>query len=244
MARTRGEIIVLSELHHGRTDKDTLMDSLCDTALKVALIAHPFKDACSLPDDFSITEDATSVDISATDNIVHIVTARIVEADGTQNERLWLKGRQWWDTNVINPEDSMKGWPVYGLRWGTNIILDRPAISGLELRLRVTTTPTFTDDDTECSIELLDIFVEQYVTAYVFHSIGEKEAFYFWKKEALGPRFDSGIVGGSLLAAINTDKFDPAEELRAGDEFRRLDGLAVLNLNSDHPRYGETDWWK
>ncbi len=243
MARTRAEIQTLVELNTGRGDKDTLMDSLCDTALKLAVMRHPFKDATTIPDDFTITEDATSVDISGTTNIINIITARIVQASGSLNKRLWLKQRQWWDEHVINPEDNQKGWPEFALRVGTNIILDRPAESNLELRLRVSTVPTFTDDSTESPIALLDIFIEQYVTAYVFHSIEQDKAFYFWKTEALGPNYDRGRIGGSLLAAINADTFEPAEQNEMGRpaDFNR--GLAVQNLITGHPLYGETVTW-
>jgi len=243
MARTRSEIEALVELNTGRTEKDTLMHSLCDTALKLAVIKHPFKDSCSQPSDFTITEDATSIDISATTGIIRVVTARIVEADGSLNKRLWLKERQWWDEHVINPEDNQKGWPEFGFRFGTNIILDRPARSNLELRLRVSTTPTFTDGDTECPIELLDIFVEQYVTAYIFHSIEQDKSFSFWKSEALGPNYDRGRVGGSLLAAINADTFEPAQETSMGGRYISDNAIAIRNLITDHERYGETDIW-
>lgn len=243
MARTRAEIQTLVELNTGRGDKDTLMDSLCDTALKLAVMRHPFKDATTIPDDFTITEDATSVDISGTTNIINIITARIVQASGSLNKRLWLKQRQWWDEHVINPEDNQKGWPEFALRVGTNIILDRPAESNLELRLRVSTVPTFTSDATESPIALLDIFIEQYVTAYVFHSIEQDKAFYFWKNEALGPNYDRGRIGGSLLAAINADTFEPAEQNEMGRPAAFNNGTAIRNLIPGHPLYGETVSW-
>ena len=242
-ARDRDSIEALVELNTGRSDKDTLMHSLCDTALKLAVMRHPFKEATSIPDDFTITEDETSVDISATADIIQIVTARIVEADGAKNQRLWLKNRQWWDEHVINPEDNPKGWPVNGMKVGTNVILDRPAISNLELRLRVSTVPTFTTGSTVCPITLLDIFVEQYVTAHVFHSIENDKAYYFWKNEALGPDYDRGRIGGSLLAAINSDTFEAAEEVKMGRMVTPRGGVTVKNLITGHERYGETDHW-
>ena len=242
-ARDRDTIEALVELNTGRSDKDTLMHSLCDTALKLATMRHPFKDATSIPSDFTVTEDTTSVDISATSDIIQIVTARIMEADGAKNQRLWLRNRQWWDEHVINPEDNSKGWPVNGMRVGSSIILDRPAISNLELRLRVSTVPSFSAGLTVCPIALLDVFVEQYVTAYVFHSIESDRAFYFWKSEALGPDYDRGRIGGSLLAAINSDTFEAAEKLMMGRMVPLQGGITVLNLLTDHDRYGETDVW-
>lgn len=243
MARDRDTIQAIVKLNTGRTDKDTLMNYLCDNALKLATIKHPFKDTCSIPSDFTITEDETTVDISATTNIIRVLTARIVEADGSRNKRLWLKHRQWWDEHVINPEDNQKGWPEFGLKVGTNIILDRPAIDNLELRLRVSTTPSFADGSTECPIEVLDIFIEQYVTAYVFHSIQQDRAFYFWKTEALGPRYDEGKIGGSLLQAIQADIFQPAEENTMARTGYGRKGVAFLNQITGHERYGEVDVW-
>lgn len=242
-ARDRDAIEALVELNTGRSDKDTLMHSLCNTALKLAVMKHPFKDATSIPDDFDIEENETSVDISDTADIIQIVTARIVEEDGSRNERLWLKNRQWWDEHVINPEDNPKGWPGNGMRVGGSIILDRPAIDNLELRLRVSTVPTFASGDTTCPIALLDVFIEHYVTAYVFHSIGSNSAFYFWKSEALGPDYDRGRIGGSLLAAINSDTFEAAEELRMGRATTPHRGIAIENAITGHERYGETDVW-
>lgn len=242
-ARDRDAIETLVELNTGRTEKKTLMHSLCDTALKLATMKHPFKDATSIPSDFDIVEDATSVDISGTSDIIQIVTARIVEEDGAKNERFWLKNRQWWDEHVINPEDNPKGWPTWGMRVGTSIVLDRPAIDNLELRLRVSTVPAFASGSTVCPIALLDVFVEQYVTAYVFHSIESNSAFYFWKSEALGPDYDRGRVGGSLLAAINSDTFEAAEKLEMGRGVSPREGITVLNKIVGHDRYDETDTW-
>ena len=245
MARNRGDIKSLVVLNTGRADKTALMDSLCNSALKLAVSRHAFKDSLSMPADFTITEDSISVDISSITPIVHIVTARIVEADGTKNWPLVMKSRTWWDKFIVNAEDNQKGDPSFGMRWGTNVLLNRPANSGLELRLRVSTTPIFVNDDTECPIEVLDLFIERYVTAYVFMSLQETEAFFVWKRDALGPDFDRGIVGGDLLSAVNADKYDIAEEHKVEPHAGTVadNGIAVKNLITGHPRYGETDSW-
>ncbi len=243
MAKTRGELKTLVIAHTGR-NKDTLMDSLCNDALKIAVMLHAFRDSLSIPSDFAITEAATSVDISSA-SALHIVTARIVQTSGSQNKKLIIKDRQWWDRKVINPEDNQKGWPTYGLRWGDNIVLDRPANSGLSLRLRVTTVPAFADDSTECPISVLDLFVEKYVAAHVFLSMENRESYIFWKSEALGPAFDRGSIGGELLNAINSDKYDPAQELkveRASDVSSNI-GISVENQITGHGRFGEVDTW-
>jgi len=242
MSRTRLEIKALVHSHTNRT-KETLENSLCDSALKIAQSRHPFQDSQSNPEDFTIDEDATYVDVSSA-SILHIVTARIVEADGSRNAPLKMKNKTWWDKKVVNAEDNMKSWPVYGLKDGDCVRFNCPVSSGLELRLRITTVQTFTDDSTECPIKTLDIFVEKYVTAEVFLDVGNHEKYLFWRAQALGPNYDRGEVGGELLNAINADKFANAEEY----EFDRDDvlsdaGIAMRNLISGHERYGEIDYW-
>ena len=244
MARTRLQIKVLVRSHTGRT-KDTLENSLCDSALKLALLKHPFNDAISTPADFTLTEDATTLDISSV-SAFKIVTARIVEADGKINRPLTLKNRTWWDEHVVNAEDNIKGWPVYCLRTADTITFDRPIIrSGLELRLRITTEQTFTDDTTVCPIAVLDLFVEKWVTAEVFLDVGNQERHLFWKVQALGPRYEKGEIGGALRDAINFDLFEIAEELKMGDDglVRPNVGLAVQNLIPWHDRFNKIDSW-
>ncbi len=246
MARTRAEIKTLVESHTGHT-KDTLENSLCDTALKVALMQHAFKDAQSSPSDITITTDAVSVDISAISDLVNIVTARLVQADGTKNQILKFKTKTWWDEFVVNAEDNQGGWPTYGSRWGDAILLDRPAEAGIELRLRVTTIQTFTNDATVCPIALLDVFVEQFVTAGVFADLENWESSKFWNQEALGMQYKmNGKVGGQLANAINTDTIgDTALDLASkGPGYNAQGGVAIKNLNVGHEDYGNTrTWW-
>jgi len=246
MARTRSEIKTLIRLHTGRTE-EALENAGCDSALKLAISMHPFQDAISQPSDFTITEDATSVDVSASSPI-HIVTARIVEADGSRNAHLKMKNKHWWDRRILNPEDNSKGWPQYGLHFPkrTTVVLDRPANSGLELRLRIATNQVFTDDDTECPVDCLDLFVEQFATAYIFLSKKMNNQYYQWITFALGKLWlDRGIVGGTLGYAIETDSQEIAEEssFERGSQPRGFTGLGVLNQISGHSRYGEVDSW-
>lgn len=243
MALVRSEIKEMVELNVGRSN-EALENKLCNEALQVAGIAHPFCDAISVPSDFTITEDEISVDISGTTNILTVVTARIVEADGDRNTKLKMKNRTWWDTHVINPEDNMKGWPEYGLRAGSTLHIDRPAQSGLELRLRVSTKQTFAQDGTECPIALLDTFVVKYVTAQIFKQLKQFEAAREWRIEALGPYFDAkGEPGGLLLEAINTDKADIAEEMSLGPEHVSSRGIAILNDITGHGDNGNVRTW-
>ncbi len=245
MARTRGEIKTLVRSHTGRS-KEALENSLCDSALKLALQKHSFKDGISTPSDFTLTEDETSVDISSASPL-GIVTARIVEADGSRNLPLIIKGKSWWDEHVINPEDNTKGWPKFGLRIGGTMYFNGPLMSGLELRLRITTEQTFTDDDTECPIACLDLFVERYVTSEVFLDIGNEERHLHYRRAALGFKYDeSDKIGGALRDAMKDDLFEIAEDLSMevrgagpGVNF----GISILNDIDWHDRYGETDVW-
>lgn len=244
MARTRAEIKALVHMHTGRT-KESLENSMCDTALKLAIQAHPFWDSISDEVDFALTEDATSVSI-ATASPEHVITARIVETDGTRNSKLTLKNRVWWDENVLNAEDNTKGWPEFAMHIGDNVYFDRPLESGLTLRVRVSTAKTFTDDTTVCPVACLDIFVEQFVTAMVFLSLENKESYTYWRIMAVGPRFDADKVGGTLLRAINSDKFGLGEEMmveRPGAYRGAQSGLSILNQITGHPRYGLVDAW-
>lgn len=244
-AKTRGEILTLVHEHTGRT-KAALEPAFCDDALKVALMKHSFRDAQSEPTDITITEDTTEVTIVTTD-VINIITVRIVEADGSRNKILKLKTRNWWDEHVINPEDNMKGWPKYGLHWGSKIVFDRPPESGLKLRLRVTTAQIFTDDNTVCPIYVLDKFVEHYVTAQIFKSVRSWDSYAAWMRSALGPKWEtSGDPGGELLAAINADSvLDTALDIRASEPFPTgAGGVAVENVISGHDDLGNTRWWK
>lgn len=248
MARTRGEIKTLVEAHTGRT-KEELENSLCDTALKMALLRHHFKDAQSQPEDLSIAEGATSVDISGVSGLINIVTARIVEADGTRNKILPLRARTWWDLHVVNAEDNMKGWPACGMRWGSTILLNRPAKSGIALRLRVTTDQVFDDDSTPCPISTLDVFVEHYVTAHVFKSIENNQAYSSWMLSALGARYlVNGEIGGELANAIDADSLgdvalDIQTEPAGGSLSGASGGVSVKNMITGHDDLGETRWW-
>jgi len=246
MSRTRREIKTLVEGYTGRS-KEALENSLCDSALKFALMRYHFKDAQSQPSDITITEDETSVDTSGVVGMLNIITARIVEADGSRNKILKLKTRGWWDENVVNAEDNGKGWPIYGMRWGSTILLDRPAESGLELRLRVTTDQAFTDDDTECPIGVLDLFVEHYVTAHVFKHLKEWDSYESWMKTSVGLRYlIDGTVGGELANAIEADGIgDLAVEIKAEPHNDSLGGggASVENLIEGHDDYGNTRNW-
>lgn len=245
MARTRTQIKTAVDNNTGRgTEKATLIETLCDEGLKVAVVAHPFRDSRSLPADITITEDAIEIDISGTSNIVNVVSARIVQASGSSNKPLPMKDEIWWAKNVINAEDNQKGWPDVGMRRGTTVQINRPAESGLELRLVLSAEKTFANDAAACPIAILDTFLVQYVTAFVFLSVDMKEAFAYWKHMALGWKWDEGVIGGSLKHAIDNDSADIAEESVMGAPSAvRLHGTSIENLITGHSDYGSVRTW-
>ena len=245
MARTRSQIKTVVDSYTGRaTEKATIIETLCDEALRVALNHQPFFDA-SAESTIVITEDAVSLDLSATISDMHnLVNARIIETSGDKNSYLKLRGRFFWDSKVLNPEDNQKGWPVNGLYDKPYLYFDRPAESGISLKARATTYQTFTNDSTECPIELLDIFVTQYVTAYLFLSIEQQDQYMYWRNICLGKQFEEGIIGGSLLHAINIDKKTWMHFFKADrDNVYSGDQIAVQNLITVHDDYGNVRLW-
>lgn len=255
MARTRTQIKDLVHYHTGRT-KSALENSLCDSALKLAIQAHPFWESITDPyNDFTLTEDATSQNIEVSSVAPeHVLTARILETSGSMNKPLKIKNRVWWDANVINQEDNTKGWPTYCMHIGSNMYFDRPLEDGWTLRLRLSLPKTFTADSTECPIKCLDVFVEQYVTAEVFASIEQMDSYWIWRRKAVGSKFDEGVIGGSLLRAINFDKHGLGEDYKVQTSpFERArEGISVLNniqfrdsdgVLGNSPNYGNTEIW-
>ncbi len=253
MARTRLQTQTDVILNTGRSDKATYIDRQCDNALKIACTKHTFNDSLHLADDLTLTESATSVSLSsltessvALGTTLDIITARIVQANGTMNRILTLKNRQWWDREVINPEDNGQGWPIYGMKFGSNMVFNRPLDDGLELRLRVQTIPTYAGDSTECPIEVLDTFVEMFVTAMTFLSLGMIDQYVSWYIMALGRDYDKkSIPGGALLAAINKDRTLAGESKNMGRGSDRLreNGVSVLNDTVGEPNYSNYATW-
>ena len=250
-AKTRLAIKTLVRMHTGRT-KETLEDSECNDALKVALLEHPFHDAQAEASDYAITEAATYVTASPSTSIANIISARIIEVSGTRNAPLPLKTRVWWDDHVVNNDDNMAGWPAYGLKWGNKVMLDRPCESGLAVRLRVAYEQIFTSDGATgadscvCPIYVLDKFVEHYVTAQVFKSLRSWDSYAAWMNSACGKRWiDEGVPGGELLKAIQADsQNDTALEIKMeGSSAAPSGGIAVENAITGHDDYGSVRWW-
>jgi len=250
-ARTRGQILDLVHEHTGRT-KAVVEAAACNDALKMAQMKHAFRDAQTTASDYGITAAATYVTVNPSTTIVGIVSGRIIETSGSRNKILRFKTRNWWDEHVINPEDNMKGWPEYALHQKPYVFLDRPADSGLSLRLRLNLEAIFTSVGSTgistcvCPIYVLDKFVEYYTTAQVFQSIRSWDSYAAWMRKALGPKWDTtGEPGGELLQAIQADSIlDTALDIRADEPMPSVGGVAVENVIEGHDDLGNTRWWK
>lgn len=218
MARTRGEIKTLVKAHTGwtdRTDKDDLIDSLCNSALKYAIMEHDFRDITTLTSgETEITTLATSVDLSTFDPTIYkIVSARLLRVSNSteQGYPLPLRNRVWWDKFVIDPTNNTSGIPSQALRVKSTLFFDRPIEDGWKLRLRYSSLNTYTDDSTETPVDILDLFVEYKVTADVFFSTEDMEKYALWNRRAIGSNPEN--PGGELARAIRADDKEMAKEM-------------------------------
>ena len=123
-------------------------------------------------------------------------TLRVVDSSTVEkSNKLVLKSNIWFDKNYPYPLDNMQGWPIYGTKISGSIIFDRPVEENKSLYIRGAVEQTFASDDTDCPIELLDIFVEEYVTSKLLMSYHEYDKAREWMTQAIS----------SLRLAIEND---------------------------------------
>ena len=220
MARTRGQIITLVKAHVGwidRDDKDDLIDSLMNSALKYAIMEHDFRDLTTVTSsEAEITTGATTVDISAFDPSVYkVISARLLRVSNTTDSgyHLPFKSRKWWDKFIIDETTHIQGVPCYAHRIKNTIHFDRPIEDDWKLRLRYSSINTYSTDETETPSELLDLFVEYKTTADLFFSLEDMEKFQLWNRRAIGN--NSTRPSGELGRAIRADEREAAKELVA-----------------------------
>ena len=216
MARTRSDIRTLVEGNTGKTTKTTLINSSFETGLKKAALVHDFADIREI-----VSPDTTFVVgtmfIPLPQNTRTILSIRLFNSSNTQSSYLKLKNSTWWDKFITEPAANSQGWPEFGLRHRNQILFNRPS-QALVARFRVTKIPSFdSDDNKECPVDVLDLFLEAYATAMLFLSIEDKDNYIFWITEALGSKGDrdENVPGGLLLQAIEADKRHPAEDVEA-----------------------------
>lgn len=219
MARTRGQLKTLIKEHVGwkdRSDKDSLIDSLCDSALKYAIMEQDFRDLTTVTSgETEIAVGSTEVDLSSFDPAVYkIVTAKLLRVDNStaSGYPLPLSNRWWWDKYVIDPDNNNPGIPRNALRIKSTLQFDRPIEDDWKLRLRYSSINTYTSDSTETPSELLDLFVEYKVTADVFFSLEDMEKFALWNRRAIGNNPER--QGGELARAIRADDKEAAKEIQ------------------------------
>lgn len=248
MARTRTQIkAIVQEFTKRGTEKATLIELMCDEALRMAIQAHPFMDAQSEPADVAITANATSVSLATITGLRHIISARIVDTSDSTRE-LIMRSATWWDMYVANPSMNTQGWPSNGLWRGTSTLyLDCPADSGLSLKMRVATDKAFTSDATECPVAVLDMFVTSYVIAKVYQALEQLESYKTWYSQAVGFTFDlDRKPGGLLLGAIEVDQRTRAETTKMGRYQGAPTGgsVSIQNGDSTTEDYGNVRLWQ
>lgn len=244
MARSRSDIGAYVHRNTGRSMNVNQINDFCNEALRIALNAHPFSDAVTI-ESISISEGSTYVDISSIEDIIHIIAVQAVDTSGDRNRPIIMKDKVWWNRNVAERDSRLSSWPVYGHKFGTVIELDCAANRDLTIKIIVSTIQKYGDLSAAGPIEDLDVFVGQYVTAMAFLSLQDDQSYQRWKNVALGPRWESGEIGGSLANAISSDKFDLSLEMRAEKYSAdgRAGGLSVQNLDSDHNDYNNIRSW-
>jgi hypothetical protein len=130
----------------------------------------------------------------------------------------------------------MKGWPVYATKISGSILLDRPVEANKTIYIRGAVEQKFASDSTECPIELLDIFVEEYVTAKLLMSYHEYEKAVNWMTQAIS----------SLTLAISNDT-DIAQESQAerGGTIRQTPTFVTSGLFGASQTYVPEGpgWW-
>ena len=242
MARTRSDIRTLVEGNTGKTTKTTLINSSLETGLKKAALVYDFTDIREI-----VSPDTTivigSMQIPVPQNTRTILSIKLFNSGNTQGSYLKLKNSTWWDKYITEPAANSQGWPTFGLRHRSQILFDRPSQT-LVARFRITRIPSFdSDDEKECPIDVLDLFLEAYVTAMVFFSIEDKDNYVFWITEALGSKKDRdmNIPGGLLLQAISADKRHPAIDVEA--RTMRVPGLVPPIASSDGD-LGNLSWYR
>lgn len=230
MARTRDEILVLVKSTTGFSGKDSYLEAQCDNAIKVAQLKHSYVEA-TIERTWAITTDAVSVQIQGVGGsdgdannwkVTDILSARIISTVDDDFGVLTLKNRIWFSRELPSPEDNDQGWPVYGVRFGDYIRFDRPVEAGRSLYLWATNILSFANGSSECPIDLLDLYVEEYVTAFAFLNIHEDQ---FYREHL---QVANGFLADAMAADIET-----AQELamaRGGNATGYgKDGRAITN---------------
>ena len=242
MARTRSDIRTLVEGNTGKTNKTTEINAYLEKGLKKAALVFDFTDIREIVSpDTDIVIGAMQIPVPQ--NTRTILSIRLFTTGNTQSSYLKLKNSTWWDKFITEPAANSQGWPEFGLRHRSQILFDRPSQT-LSARFRITRIPSFdAEDDKECPIDVLDLFLEAYATAMVFLHLEDKDNYIFWITEALGSKKDRdmNIPGGLLLQAISADRRHPAIDVEA--RTMKVPGLVPPVASSDGD-LGNLSWYR
>ena len=228
MALTRSEIKTNVAAYTGKSDKDTLIETKCDQAIREAVFKHTFYDSITSSDVVGVA-DATSIAVPS--GAIDVVAVGVIDTDNDYARGLDLKPVWWFNENVGVPEEQLTGWPKFGLKKGGYINFERPIDKAYTFRVYYSYAPTFASDSTECPIEVLDLFVEHYVTAYVFLAIEDTKNYSFWMQLAKGAD-EKEWLGGQFAVAVEADTRSSA---------LRHDVLDIKNRKPDRPSFFTDD---
>ena len=159
MASIRSEIKTLVNYNTQRTDKTTLIELLCDMALKTAINKHNFEPA------YSVTTETCVIDqdyVSLPSGLISMISVRVRDSNNQRNWPLIIKGTLWWDERIGTPADSNSGEPAYGFIDITSnkLYLYRvPDSTDLQIIMRAATYPAFASDSVENPIPVLDLWI-------------------------------------------------------------------------------------
>jgi hypothetical protein len=203
MALTRAQIKSKIASYSGKGNKDTFIEEQCDTILKGAMLRHNFEEQRDTSDVVGVIDETSIAVPSGAKKILSIVVI-----DSSNRARvLKLKPDKWYADHVGSPEANLSGWPEYACRFSSTIELDRPINEAYTFRVRYTKYATFTTDETECPVDVLDNFLVYYITAMVYAMCENLPMAQFWFTKAIGRNIDDGNWdGGEFAAAVKADE--------------------------------------
>jgi hypothetical protein len=244
MAITRTQIKQFVIDNTGKSNKATLVETLCDMALEEAIHRHKWKDASSMrTSTLTTSADATSVALeSNTINVKQITWFETADTNNTGN--LIIKPIEYIRKNYRTVAEHSSEPPYMAYIMGGTIYFHAPLDKAYSFFVDNTYKPTFASDATECPISYLSNFVAYFVVAQVFLSIEDAQNFGMWMNKAVGRDFDNWL-GGAFGRAVQADEGDTAleESMRDMDGMNRKPPLQVEEF-VDGASQGTAPWYR
>lgn len=180
----RSEIRALVRDHTGRTDKDSLINSMINAALKKVSSEHIWRDLLTEAE-VTMTPDQPFVDLVST--VRRLSEVRII--NGLQSYKLVVRTKTFLVERWPDFGSQSSGKPRFGYLEGTRLHLVPAPDENLTLRYSYYARDTvFTDDTTELTIDITDEAVIAYATFRTFKSLQQHDDAAQWfldYKEAL-----------------------------------------------------------